>query len=99
MATSASNSAPPRHVAGLSGTILTITVTRHDDDPYAAMQTSGSAGILVAVFSYLNETVDGELQDRWFLEAGFGRCQEVKPPVFDSREEAEQWVFDRMNGR
>jgi hypothetical protein len=56
-------------------------------------------GILVAVFSHLNETVDGELQDRWFLEAGFGRCQEVKPPVFDSREEAEQWVFDRMNGR
>lgn len=36
-------------VAGLSGTIVTITVTRHDDDPYAAMQTSGSAGILVAV--------------------------------------------------
>ena len=29
--------------------VITITVTAHDDDPYAAMQTSGSASILVAV--------------------------------------------------
>jgi len=29
--------------------VLTVTVTAHDDDPYAAMQTSGSAGILAAI--------------------------------------------------
>jgi hypothetical protein len=50
-------------------------------------------GVLVAVFSYLKETVDGELQEGWYLEAGFGRCDDVLPhPTFNSQEEAEQWV-------
>ena len=29
--------------------VVTITVTAHDDDPYAAMQTSGSSSILVGL--------------------------------------------------
>jgi len=28
--------------------------------------------VLVAVISHLEETLDGELQHRWYLEAGFG---------------------------
>ena len=34
---------------GIAGAVVTVTVTRHSDDPYAAMQTSGSAAILVGV--------------------------------------------------
>jgi len=34
---------------GVGGGVVTITVTAHSDDPYAAMQTSGSASILVGL--------------------------------------------------
>lgn len=34
---------------GIGGAVVTVLVTRHSDDPYAAMQTSGSAAILVGV--------------------------------------------------
>ena len=34
---------------GATQAVLTITVTAHDDDPYAAMSTAGSSAILVAV--------------------------------------------------
>jgi hypothetical protein len=56
-------------------------------------------GVLVAVFSYLKETVDGSLQDRWYLEAGFGPCDGTLPhPIFNSQDEAEQWVSGRLGG-
>src|SRR5918997_286132 len=49
--------------------------------------------ILVAVISHLEETVDGELQHRWYLEAGFGRCSGAKPdPIFMTKEEAQAWI-------
>lgn len=34
---------------GLAMAVITVTVTAHDDDPYAAMSTSGSSAILVGV--------------------------------------------------
>jgi hypothetical protein len=50
-------------------------------------------GILVAVISHLQNTVDGELQHRWYLEAGFGPCSRVKPdPIFMSKEQAQAWI-------
>jgi hypothetical protein len=56
-------------------------------------------GVLVAVFSHLESTVDGELRDRWYLEAGFGKCDGVLPhPILNSQEEAEQWVMNRLAG-
>jgi hypothetical protein len=56
-------------------------------------------GVLVAVFSHLKETVDRELQDRWFLEAGFGPCDGTLPsPIFSNQDQAEQWVWDRLLG-
>jgi hypothetical protein len=55
-------------------------------------------GILVAVISHLEETVEGELKHRWYLEAGFGPCDEVIPhPIFASKEEAWAWVSDRVS--
>ena len=57
-------------------------------------------GVLVAVLSCLKGTVDGELQDRWYLEATFGPCDGVLPhPTFDSQDEAEQWVVTRLESR
>ena len=54
-------------------------------------------GVLVAVISHLEETVDGEIQHRWYLEAGFGRCDGLKPePVFASKDEAQAWVAGRL---
>ena len=53
--------------------------------------------VLVAVISHLEETVEGELQHRWYLEAGFGPCNGVIPhPVFGSKEEAWAWVSGRV---
>jgi hypothetical protein len=51
-------------------------------------------GALVAVFSHLNETCEGDLKGCWFLEAGFGRCEYVAAPVLNSQEEAEGWVVE-----
>jgi hypothetical protein len=57
-------------------------------------------GVLVAVFSYLKKTVDGELQDHWYLEAGFGPCDDVRPePILNSQDEAEEWVLSRLHNR
>ena len=54
--------------------------------------------ILVAVISHLEETLEGELQHRWYLEAGFGPCDGVIPhPVFTSQDEAWAWVSDRVD--
>jgi hypothetical protein len=56
--------------------------------------------VLVAVISYLKETVDGQLQDNWFIEAGFGPCDGIMPaPIFKSQEEAERWVARRVERR
>jgi hypothetical protein len=53
--------------------------------------------VLVAVLSNLKETVDGELCDNWFVEAGFGPCDGMLPaPIFKSQEEAEGWVARRV---
>ena len=56
--------------------------------------------VLVAVISHLEETVDGELQHRWFLEVGFGPCDSVEPhPTFASKdEEAQAWIASRVDG-
>ena len=56
-------------------------------------------GALVAVFSYLQETIDGDLANHWFLEAGFGRCEVKEPPLFNTQYEAQQWVLERYRGR
>ena len=56
-------------------------------------------GVLVAVLSYLKETVEGELQEQWYLEAGFGPCDGTLPqPTFNSQDEAESWVLSRLSG-
>ena len=57
-------------------------------------------GILVAVISHLQETVDGELQNNWYIEAGFGPCEGIIPhPFFKSQDDAERWILARVAQR
>jgi hypothetical protein len=57
-------------------------------------------GVLVAVLSHLKETVDGALQNDWYIEAGFGRCDGIIPhPSFKSQEDAERWILARVRRR
>lgn len=56
--------------------------------------------MLVAVTSHLRETVDGDLNESWYLEAGFGPCDSLFPaPIFKGQEDAERWVSRRLERR
>ena len=49
---------------------------------------------------HIKEAVDGELQDNWYVEAGFGPCDGILPhPIFRSQVEAERWVSERLGRR
>ena len=51
-------------------------------------------GVLVAVLSHLKETVEGELRNNWYIEAGFGPCEGIIPhPFFKSQDDAERWIL------
>ena len=60
-------------------------------------------GVLVAVFVRVSpEEIAGDDHHLagWFLEAGFGPCGSlatIPPPVFDSLEEAQVWVCERLD--
>ena len=54
---------------------------------------------LVAVLVRLDAEEHGEdLRGKWFLEAGFGRCTSIKPPVFANVSEAQGWVQRKLSG-
>ncbi|MFE1599044.1 hypothetical protein [Methylobacterium sp. ID0610] len=56
-------------------------------------------GKLVAVLVQLDESEDNDrdLQGKWFLEAGFGPCQDwSKGSVFTSQDEAVAWVSEQV---
>jgi hypothetical protein len=54
--------------------------------------------VLMAVVSHLQKSVSGEMRSHWFLEAGFGACEtRSDPPEFESPDEAQKWVSDRLN--
>ena len=52
-------------------------------------------GRLVAVLVRLSDA-QGELAGRWFLEVGFGPCDSVDGPVFESLADAEVWIQERL---
>jgi hypothetical protein len=51
-----------------------------------------SEGKLVAVLVRLANHVHGSDRGAWYLEAGFGRCATILPPLFATVDEAEVWV-------
>ena len=52
-------------------------------------------GSLVAVLTHLSDEY-GDEAGMWFLEVGFGPCASVRTHIFDSLEEAEAWVENRL---
>jgi hypothetical protein len=49
-------------------------------------------GKLVAVLVRLANHVHGSDRGAWYVEAGFGRCATILPPLFATLEDAETWV-------
>lgn len=54
-------------------------------------------GELVAIFVRLDDPVHDSERGSWFLEAGFGRCDGVRPLPFRDLEEAAEWVKGRLS--
>ena len=50
---------------------------------------------LVAVLTHLSDQYDG-LSGHWFLEAGFGRLDEMHQPTFIDLEAARDWIAQRL---
>ena len=55
-------------------------------------------GELVAVLVRLDDPVHGDERGGWFLEAGFGACDGVKPTPFRDLDEAKDWLARRLAG-
>ncbi|GJD52498.1 hypothetical protein OPKNFCMD_5264 [Methylobacterium crusticola] len=53
-------------------------------------------GFLVAVLVHLSDD-HGDEAGMWFLEAGFGRVDEITPPKFADLEEAQAWITRRLH--
>ena len=51
---------------------------------------------LMAVLVRLSDPQHGGLTGTWFLEAGFGPCASVRMHVFETVEQAQDWVEQRM---
>jgi hypothetical protein len=50
---------------------------------------------LVAVLTHLSDQYDG-LSGHWYLEAGFGRLDEMHQPTFIDLEAAQDWIAQRL---
>ena len=54
-------------------------------------------GFLAAVLVRLSEQ-HGKDAGKWFLEAGFGRVDDYRAPVFADLGEAQAWIKARLTG-
>lgn len=54
-------------------------------------------GFLAAVLVQLSEQHD-EDAGKWFLEAGFGRVDDYRAPIFADLVEAQAWIEARLTG-
>jgi hypothetical protein len=54
-------------------------------------------GFLAAVLVQLSEQ-HGQNWGKWFLEAGFGRVDDYRAPIFTDLEEAKDWIEARLTG-
>jgi len=52
-------------------------------------------GFLVAVLVRLSEQ-HGANAGKWFLEAGFGRVDELRSPMFAHLDEAQAWIAGQL---
>ena len=54
-------------------------------------------GFLAAVLVQLSDQHD-EDAGKWFLEAGFGRVDDYRAPIFADLGQAQDWIEARLNG-
>lgn len=54
-------------------------------------------GLLVAVLVRL-DAPEHERRGAWYMEVRLGRLAKVRPPVFDTLEDATRWVRQRLRG-
>ena len=54
-------------------------------------------GFLAAVLVKLSDQHE-ENAGKWFLEAGFGRVDDYRAPIFADLEEAQAWIAARLKG-
>ena len=54
-------------------------------------------GFLAAVLVQLSEQHDDDA-GKWFLEAGFGRVDDYRAPIFADLGEAQAWIEARLTG-
>ena len=54
-------------------------------------------GFLAAVLVQLSQQHD-EDAGKWFLEAGFGRVDDFRAPIFADLDEAQAWIEARLTG-
>jgi hypothetical protein len=54
-------------------------------------------GFLAAVLVQLSDQHE-EHAGKWFLEAGFGRVDDYRPPIFTDLGEAQAWIEARLAG-
>jgi hypothetical protein len=52
-------------------------------------------GFLVAVLVQLSEQHEADA-GKWFLEAGFGRVDDLHAPLFADLTEAQGWILDQL---
>ncbi len=52
----------------------------------------------MAVLTHLREQYDG-VSGHWYLEAGFGRLEEPKPPTFVDLDAAQDWINQRLTNQ
>ncbi len=57
-------------------------------------------GLLAAVIVRLDsECHPPEHKGRWYMEAGFGKCNSAKAPLFETPEEAGAWLEQALTGK
>lgn len=52
-------------------------------------------GLLVAILVRLSAQHDADA-GKWFMEAGFGPVDALRPPVFQDLDEAQAWIGSRL---
>lgn len=71
-----------------------VSVDTHSADEQGCLLFA--QGKLVAVFVRLANDIHGRDRGSWYLEAGFGRCAAMAPPLFANMDDAEAWVRGRF---
>ena len=72
-----------------------VRVQTNSDDQEGRLVFFGDR--LIAVLVRLTDQAHDRLVGAWFLEAGFGPCEPAFAPLFDTLDNAREWLQMRMD--